>query len=50
VLLWAFCEDGKTHARASAPDHAHYAAVTDLENSVPATNVGGVMVFSTPWA
>jgi transposase len=29
VLRWAVFEAGKTHARASAPDHAYYAAVKD---------------------
>ncbi|MGH8300500.1 MAG: IS110 family transposase [Steroidobacteraceae bacterium] len=29
VLRWAVYEAGKTHARASAPDHAYYAAVKD---------------------
>jgi transposase len=31
VLRWALYEAGKTHARASAPDHAYYAAVKDRE-------------------
>jgi transposase len=29
VLRWCVYEAGKTHARASAPDHAYYAAVRD---------------------
>ena len=33
VLRWALYEAGKTHARASAPDHACYAAVKDRKNS-----------------
>jgi transposase len=33
VLRWALYEAGKTHARASAPDHAYYAAVKDRKNS-----------------
>ena len=33
VLRWAVYEAGKTHARASAPDHAYYAAVADRKNS-----------------
>ena len=33
VLRWAVYEAGKTHARASAPDHAYYAAVKDRSNS-----------------
>jgi transposase len=32
VLRWALYEAGKTHARASAPDHAYYAAVKDRKN------------------
>jgi hypothetical protein len=32
VLRWALYEAGKTHARASAPDHAYYAAVRDRKN------------------
>ena len=32
VLRWALYEAGKTHARASAPDHAYYAAVKDRCN------------------
>jgi transposase len=32
VLRWAVYEAGKTHARASAPDHAYYAAVRDRKN------------------
>jgi transposase len=31
VLRWAMYEAGKTHARASAPDHAYYAAVKDRQ-------------------
>jgi transposase len=33
VLRWAVYEAGKTHARASAPDHSYYAAVRDRKNS-----------------
>jgi transposase len=33
VLRWAVYEAGKTHARASAPDHRYYAAVKDRKNS-----------------
>ena len=33
VLRWAVYEAGKTHARASAPDHGYYAAVKDRKNS-----------------
>ena len=33
VLRWAVYEAGKTHARASAPDHAYYAAAADRKNS-----------------
>ena len=33
MLRWALYEAGKTHARASAPDHAYYAAVRDRKNS-----------------
>ena len=33
MLRWAVCEAGKTHARASAPGHACYAAVRDRKNS-----------------
>jgi transposase len=33
VLRWALCEAGKTHARASAPDHGYYAAVADRKNT-----------------
>jgi transposase len=33
VLRWAVYEAGKAHARASAPDHAYYAAVKDRKNS-----------------
>src|SRR5258705_460356 len=29
VLRWAVYEAGKTHARASAPDHGYYATVKD---------------------
>jgi transposase len=32
VLRWAVYEAGKTHARASAPDHRYYAAVKDRCN------------------
>ena len=32
MLRWAVYEAGKTHARASAPDHAYYAAVKDRCN------------------
>ena len=32
VLRWALYEAGKTHARASAPDHAYYAAVKDRKD------------------
>jgi transposase len=32
VLRWALYEAGKTHARASAPDHAYYAQVKDRCN------------------
>ena len=32
VLRWAVYEAGKTHARAAAPDHGYYAAVTDRKN------------------
>jgi transposase len=32
VLRWAVYEAGKAHARASAPDHAYYAAVKDRKN------------------
>ena len=32
VLRWAVYEAGKTHARASAPDHAYYAQVKDRCN------------------
>src|SRR5260370_12065885 len=31
VLRWAVYEAGKTHARASAPDHPYYAAVKDRQ-------------------
>jgi transposase len=31
VLRWAVYEAGKTHARASAPDHDYYAAVKDRQ-------------------
>ncbi len=31
VLRWAVYEAGKTHARASAPDHRYYAAVKDRQ-------------------
>jgi transposase len=33
MLRWAVYEAGKTHARASAPDHAYYATVKDRKNS-----------------
>ena len=33
VLRWAVYEAGKTHARASAPDHRYYAQVKDRKNS-----------------
>jgi transposase len=32
VLRWAVFEAGKTHARASAPDHAYYAQVKDRKD------------------
>ena len=32
VLRWALYEAGKAHARASAPDHAYYAAVKERCN------------------
>lgn len=32
VLRWALYEAGKTHARASAPDHAYYAQVKERKN------------------
>jgi transposase len=32
VLRWAACEAGKTHARASAPDHRYYAQVKERCN------------------
>jgi transposase len=32
VLRWALYEAGKTHARASAPDHRYYAQVKDRKN------------------
>jgi hypothetical protein len=32
VLRWAVYEAGKTHARASAPDHRYYAQVEDRCN------------------
>ena len=32
VLRWAVYEAGKTHARASAPDHGYYAQVKDRKN------------------
>jgi transposase len=32
VLRWAVFEAGKTHARASAPDHAYYAAVKERKD------------------
>jgi transposase len=37
VLRWAACEAGKTHARASAPDHACYAQVKDRKGGKRAT-------------
>ena len=37
VLRWAVYEAAKTHARASAPDHACYAAVKDRKNGKRAT-------------
>ncbi len=33
VVRWAVYEAGKTHARASAPDHAYYAQVKERKNS-----------------
>ena len=33
MLRWALYEAGKTHARASAPDHGYYAQVKDRKNS-----------------
>ena len=33
MLRWAAYEAGKAHARATAPDHAYYAAVMDRKNS-----------------
>ena len=33
VLRWTVYEAGKAHARTSAPDHAHYAAVADRKNT-----------------
>jgi transposase len=36
VLRWAVFEAGKTHARASAPDHAYYAAVKDRKDGTRA--------------
>lgn len=32
MLRWALYEAAKTHARASASDHAYYAAVKDRKN------------------
>jgi len=32
VLRWAVYEAGKTHARASAPDHDYYAQVKDRKD------------------
>src|SRR5260370_39424403 len=32
MLRWAVYEAGKTHARASAPDHGYYAPVKDRKN------------------
>jgi transposase len=37
VLRWTVYEAGKAHARASAPDHAYYAAVADRKNTKRAT-------------
>ena len=37
VLRWAVYEADKAHARASAPDHAYYAAVKDRKNGKRAT-------------
>jgi transposase len=37
VLRWALYEAGKAHARATAPDHAYYAAVKDRKNGKRAT-------------
>jgi transposase len=37
VPRWALCEAGKAHARASAPDHAYYAADKDRKNGKRAT-------------
>ena len=37
VLRWCLYEAGKTHARASAPDHAYYAAVKDRIDGKRAT-------------
>jgi transposase len=37
VLRWAAYEAGKTHARASAPDHAYYAQVKDRKGGKRAT-------------
>ena len=37
VLRWAVYEAGKTHARASAPDHAYYAQVKDRKGGKRAT-------------
>src|ERR1700733_15560338 len=36
VLRWTAYEAGKAHARATAPDHAYYAAVRDRKNGKPA--------------
>jgi hypothetical protein len=33
VLRWAVYEAGKTHARASAPDHGYYTQVKDRKNT-----------------
>ena len=32
ALRWAVDEAGKTHARATAPDHGHYAQMKDRKN------------------
>ena len=31
-MRWAVDEAGKTHARATAPDHGHYAQMKDRKN------------------
>jgi transposase len=33
VPRWAVYEAGKTHARASAPDHGYYTAIADRKNT-----------------